>query len=285
LNVTITSYNKIIFVEKPTIMKKIYLRSFMVLVLSTMIISCSKEESATTDSIKESSINQASSKQIYAVLPPYNVGEEGKDSNGKVKQPRQPDWNTTLPNYAFSFIDKPTTEYTKETCLIDISGLEYNKDYHKLQNGTLTIGFFDVISDKPTRLLKLKSSNATGWNANWGISPYVEQGTPDVLFYSGSRAEKLVISLSKPCVEFGFEIAANHQNSDHLFELLAGDYTYDGSKGNVVQTTKGPGGAKLIMVRSTKPFTTVTFGSADSPTGVTDIQGLAIANIRYKLAK
>lgn len=263
-------------------MKKIYLRSFMVIALSAMIISCSKKENATPDPIKESSHNQSSSKQ-NAVLSPYNIGEVGKDAKGAVKQPKQADWNITLPSYPFTFIDNPIPEYVKETCLVDISSLEYKKSYHKLHNGTLTIGFFDVISANPTRLLKLKSGNATGWNAEWGISPYVEQETPDLLYYDGSRGEKLVISLSKPCVEFGFEIAANDQTVDHSWDLLVGDYTYDGSKGFVSQTTM-PGGARLIMVKSTKPFTTVTFGSGDSPS-MQDIQGLAIANIRYKLAK
>lgn len=257
----------------------------MFVVLGTMIISCSKKDNAAPDQPKELSRGQGKVKGTYAVLPPYNVGEPGTDPATKLIFPKQPEDIPYGPKYPFTLIDLPTAEYLKETCLFDISKLENKKTYHKLQNGSLTLGFFDFISHTPVRLLKLNTSSAKGWNSAWGTSPNVERENPNVLYAEVGNREDLVIYLSKPCTEFGFEIAPNHKNYDHLFDVSFGDWIYDNSKGGVSSKTAKSPGAKLVAIKATKPFTMITIGSADSPGSTIDLVGFAISNIRYTLAK
>jgi hypothetical protein len=264
---------------------KNYLTTFTVLALGTMIMSCSKEEAAVNPKPDLSVTNQ---KELYELSFTGQVSDyqSGTDAPKALHFPGPPDDPYGGPKYAYTVIQTPTPQYLEETCLVDVSKLENNKTYHSVQNGKLTIGFFSgPFNDSKIRLLKLKSSSSTGWNSTWGLKPNVEVENPDV-FYTIISREEIIIKLSKPCIEFGFEIAPNHKNYDHRFGAAYGDWVFDDNKGLVSGlNTRSPLGAKVIAVKATKPFTMITLRSGDSPTGDLPVEGVAIANIRYKLAQ
>jgi hypothetical protein len=267
-------------------MKKIYLRALMFVALGATMTSCSKDGPSVLD--PGTKLANTAAADAYELSFGGNVADypAGTDAGQALIFPNPPDDPYGGPKFPYAVIGTPTPEYLKETCLVDISKLENNKTYHAIQNGKLTIGFFSgPFSDSEARLLKLKSSSETGWNAAWGQSPNVQSENPDVLYTVISRNE-LIIYLSKPCIEFGFEIAPNHKNYDHRFGAEFGDWIFDANKGSVSGlVTRSPSGARLLAVKSTEPFTMITVRSSDSPTGDEPVEGFAIANIRYKLAK
>jgi hypothetical protein len=130
----------------------------------------------------------------------------------------------------------------------------------------------------------MKADNSPfGWSAHWGYSPYVENENPDVL-YSPTEVD-ITIVLSKPCIEFGLEASPNRQDRDYEIGFYAGNYTFDDSAGHPGAITRTPSGARLIAVKSKKPFTVVTFCWVRHSSVDPWPSGVAIANIRYKLAK
>jgi hypothetical protein len=75
---------------------------------------------------------------------------------------------------------------------------------------------------------------------------------------------------------------------DHHFSSNFGNFVRDYSAGIAEQRLKTPSGARLFAVKATKPFTVVSLhfdfenGNVDSLNGP---RGIALAKIRYKLAK
>lgn len=264
-------------------MKKNYFRSFMFVALGAMIVSCSKEKSSVVDTTTKLASTKESVPYELSLKNYYDARERGKDAPAKLYLPGLPE-NQSNKKYPFSIIQTPTREYLDETCLVDISKLEDNKTYHSIQNGKLTIGFFGQISDGKTRVLKLKSSSETGWNSKWGVSPDTENEAPEVL-YTYFDTRHMYIHLSKPVLEFGFEIAPNHKHYDHRFIIGFGKHIFDYSRGTVNASAKSPSGARLVAIKADKPFTTITISSSDSPCCEPSTDGIAFANIRYKLAK
>lgn len=267
-------------------MKKHFITAFAAVGLLATLNSCSKDESSVTD--QGTKLSNTAAQNPYELSFGGRIADypAGKDAPKALIFPNPPDDPYGGPKFPFTVIQTPTPEYLNETCLVDISKLENNKTYHSIQNGKLTIGFFSGASGgSEARLLKLKSSNETGWTSAWGEAPYVQGENPEVLYTTISR-DQLIIYLSKPCIEFGFEIAPNHKNYNHRFGASYGDWVFDSNKGSVGQlVTKSPSGARLVAVKATEPFIMVTLRSSDSPTGDEPVEGLAIANIRYKLAK
>jgi len=264
-------------------MKKKYLRFLVVAALAAMNIGCSKEDATLAPGTKMASINEEVPYELS--FPNYGApSEAGVDPPNNLIFPMPPDDPYNWPYYPYTVIQQPTAEYLKETCLFDVSKLENNKTYTRLKNGKLTIGFYSGQNDNYTRLLKLKSGSESGWNSDWGAAPFIERENPDV-FYSNVGRGELIIYFSKPCIEFGFEFAPNHKNYNHNLTAAYGDWIFDNAKGNVSQlTARSPSGARLIAVKSTKPFTMITIRNGDSPTGDLDARGFAIANLRYRLA-
>jgi len=248
----------------------------MVMVLVTMIISCSKEEGVVSGSVQKTESNPES--YHYAVNRPYDEGEPGIEPTTPLIPSVGTDTLITDPKYPYTVIETPTQAYKDETCLLDISKLEEHKTYYKVQNDKLTIGF----DNQPA--LKLKSG-PTGWNARWGLAPYVECENPEVLFVRPLSSIVTVISFSKPCIEFGFEMAPNHQDYDHGLGVVFGTDFLDYSEGFTSSIVRSPSGARLFAIKATKPFTHITILLNDSPTGDIPINGVGIANIRYRLAK
>ena len=265
-------------------MKNIYSRFLVVAALAAMTISCSKEESTLAPGTKMASVSEEVPYELS--FSNYNSNfEPGVDAPNNMFFPMPPDDPYEWPDFPFTVIQQPTSEYLKETCLFDVSKLENNKTYTRLKNGKLTIGFFRGSYGDETRLVKLKSGSETGWNADWGTAPFIEHENPDV-FYTPVSRDELVIYFSKPCIEFGFEFAPNHKNYNHNLTAAYGDWIFDSAKGGVFElTAKSPSGARLIAVKATKPFTMITIRNGDSPTGDLDAKGFAITNFRYRLAK
>ncbi len=267
-------------------MKRNYFRSFMFLVLGTMIISCSKDEgpSAQPDEKLETTTKAAVTREYsYAFKGPLQPGST-KPSTIYFPPPPDDPWN--WPSYPFTRILTPTAEYLEETCLVDVSNLENGKTYTELKNGKLTMGFFGSPFDGDSRkeLVKLKSNDPTQWNSSWGVSPNVEAENPDV-FYCYIANDNLVIYFSRPLIEFGFEVAPNHKNAEHSISAQYGDWLFDNAKGGSGVVTKSPNGAQLVAVKATKPFTMVMISLGDHPTQDIPAEGIAMANFRYKLAK
>jgi hypothetical protein len=261
-------------------MKKLKIYSLVVLGIATMLISCSKEEGMVSDSARKSSTDAVVNS--YSVNPPYDDGLPGTDAKINFIVPESPDDQSGGPYYPFTIIKTPTSTYKEETCLLNFSGLESNKTYHKITGGKLAIGFYDE-SHLPARVLKL-DNGPSGWNSIWGSNPNVECKNPDVLYVKTLGYIVAYIYLSKPCIEFGFEVAPNHQDYDHHFSVGYGNYFISPANGIINSTSRSPSGASLVAIKATKPFTTVTIFLDDSPTGDIPSRGLAIANIRYKLA-
>lgn len=271
-------------------MKTAFFRSCMLVALGTMVFSCAKEDTAVLETATNVSSQALNNVEQYAWFPIYKSGDPGKDAVGSLNTPTEPRLNfphgpddEVRPDYPFTVIKQPDQRYTSETCLFDVSALEQNKTYHKLRNGNLTIGFFDGGFEE-IRLLKLPSSNEAGWNSHWGLPPAVEQEKPDVFYYNTWNFHSIIIYLSKPCIEFGFEIAPNNKSWTHSFSIDIGDWLDDHSKGTLSVETKSPSGAALAAIKATKPFRLVRIWSIGSPT-LPLAEGMAISNIRYKLAK
>jgi hypothetical protein len=266
---------------KKAAMKKIIIGYVAILVLGTSIISCSKEEAVVNNSVQMA----ASNNPLYrhAVLAPNNFGVPGIDPFEKLKLPIDSVDPSEGPKYPFSVIDVPTPAYKKETCLLDISKLESHKTYHAIQSNKLIVGFFDE-HGSAARVLKL-NSDTTGWNAAWGCVQNVEVKNPDVLYIGTNNSFVTVIYLSKPCIEFGFELAPDLQDFDHNISVKFGNWYNGLSEGCVTSKVRSPSGARLFALKATKPFTTITVTMNDSPDKNVPVTGFGMANIRYKLAE
>jgi hypothetical protein len=260
-------------------MNKIKISYVAILFLGTTIIGCSKEDGVINNSVQMA----AASNPLYhhAVLASYNFGVAGIDPAEKLKLPISSVDPSEGPKYPFSVIDVPTPSYKKETCLLDISKLESHKTYHAIQSDKLTVGFFDE-KGSAARVLKLNSST-TGWNAAWGCVQNVELENPDVLYVSTDSL--FVIYLSKPCMEFGFELAPDLLDYDHNVSVKYGNWSNGLSEGCITSTVRSPSGARLFALKATKPFTTITIMVKDKPNQDVPVTGFGMANIRYKLAE
>lgn len=242
--------------------------------LCALVFSCSKEQ-ATIDN--PSKVSASKEIPVRYTLNSNHFTTPGIEPKPTVNEFVAPDKPFTEPTMPSTNILTPTREYLKETCLFDISHLDVSKSYHQINNKNLNISFSSIVS-------RLKSdSSAYGWPAHWGYLPYVESEAPNLL-YSSMEAEIIVV-LSKPCIEFGFEASPDMQIREFGFSFFAGNYPFDSSAGLPGALTHTPSGARLIAVKATKPFTVLTIvwgrsSSVDSPPG-----GIAMANIRYKLAK
>jgi hypothetical protein len=182
----------------------------------------------------------------------------------------------------------PSPDYIQRTSLLSIAHLDEGKTYHQINSNDLNIAFFSGDGNgKPIHVRRLKPTTASpyGWTAQWGTLPNVENEHPEVLLMSEFR-ETFMIVLSKPCIEFGFELSPNRQNKEFDFQSAAGNYLRDGSRGGMEFVVKTPGQAQLYNVQAEQPFRVFTIIYNHSPFEDLNIthRGIAIANIRYKLA-
>jgi hypothetical protein len=184
-------------------------------------------------------------------------------------------------------IEFATPEYLKETRLLDISKLKTGSFYHQIGKKDFSIAFFNE-HRQGVNLQKLKANTPApkGWKSEWNIFPFVEKDCSDVLFSSIENGYFIIV-LSKPCIEFGFEMTPNALGKNVSYFVSYGTFQYDGASGSLEPlTTYNPGGARIFALRSQKPFTEVEIYCydlwedqiGDNP------GGSAITNIRYALA-
>lgn len=269
-------------------MKNHSLKLLFVAACSIAMLGCSKNESDLSGTPVPDSVS------ILAAYPPTvpitNDLEPGIEPGDDLVYPgREPGEYPPTPQEEFTVIPTPCPEYIKETCLFTIDHLEEGSTYHQLNNKNLKIAFFAGYFQDPyakVRRLKPSPPASSGWTAAWGNLPDVENEHPEVLFTTNFDYD-LVIALSKPCIEFGLELTPNSQNRAFKFDVLFGGYLSDYSSGFVSQYIETPSGAKRYAIKSSKPFSVVTihYDIESSENLIYNPLGVAIANIRYKLAK
>lgn len=182
----------------------------------------------------------------------------------------------------------PTAEYLNRTTSFNFSFLAEGKTYHQLNTPALNIAFFSGDGDgKAIKARRLKPTTPApyGWPCPWDNQKQTQSKHPEVLFISEFR-ESFMIILSKPCLEFGFELTPNRQNKNFGFALLFGNFFHDGTRGQAGMLTRTPNGARLFNVQATAPFSVITvtrYRDAGEDLSITH-DGVALANIRYKLA-
>ncbi|MDB5020749.1 MAG: hypothetical protein JWQ28_1876 [Pedobacter sp.] len=220
-------------------------------------------------------------------LVPGYTPEPGVEPGNPLSIPIPPDppfrdteWhNTAVPN----------AEYLNRTDPFNFSFLEEGKTYHQLNTPALNVAFFSGDGDGKAikaRRLKPTTPSPYGWSCPWDNKNQTQSKHPEVLFVSEFR-EAFMIILSKPCLEFGFELAPNRQNKDFHFSFLVGNFYHDGTRGQYGMLTRTPNGARLYNIQATAPFSVITVGRSNEPGEDLSIthDGVALANIRYKLAE
>jgi hypothetical protein len=186
----------------------------------------------------------------------------------------------------FLIIPVPSANYVKETTLVDLSTLVAGTFYQQITVKDLNIAFYDTYGETPLSMQKLKGkATLYGWNSDWNRLPFVENIQPDVLYTSDSRGEFSIL-LSKPCTEFGFELAPSIKNKNTNFRVQYGKSGDDSSGRIETLTTFTPSGSRLFAIKSAQPFTSVRVSWADyAYADDYEPKGSAITNLRYKLAK
>jgi hypothetical protein len=187
-----------------------------------------------------------------------------------------------LTNYSgvkVKVIDSVCEDYVKGTTKLDFS---------KLKDGAFTYDIKDkkITVSSTTGFTKL-NNGPKGWWTHWNYSPYTESEYPNVLFSqqeNGYISNFLVLTLSKKVTTFGFEVAPNATgiNLNVSVAYQEEDSRVEDEMFSVDQTVSSPSGARLIAVKSGTPFRKVTIYLGDYKP---ELQGLAISNIRYALAK
>jgi hypothetical protein len=183
----------------------------------------------------------------------------------------------------------PTAEYLNRTTSFNFSFLEEGKTYHQLNTPALNIAFFSGDGDgKAIKARRLKPTTPApyGWPCPWDNQKQTQSKHPEVLFISEFR-EAFMIILSKPCIEFGFELAPNRQNKNFGFSVWYGNFFHDGTRAQVGMLARTPNGARLFSVQASAPFSVITIVRYEETARDLNItlDGLALANIRYKLAE
>jgi hypothetical protein len=193
---------------------------------------------------------------------------------------RETEWHNTA---------DPNANYLNRTDRFDFSFLAEGKTYHQLNTPALNIAFFSGDGDgKVIKVRRLKSTTPRpyGWSCPWNNQGQTESIYPEVLFVSEFR-EAFMIILSKPCLEFGFELAPNRQNKNFGFLFYVGNFYFDKTRGSYAMLSRTPNGARLYNVQATAPFSVITvarYSDAGEDLSLTH-EGVALANIRYKLAQ
>ncbi len=218
---------------------------------------------------------------------PGNTPEPGIEPGNPLSIPIPPDppFRTTEWNNA----NVPTPEYLTRTNRFNFSFLEEGKTYHQLNTPALNMAFFSGDGDgKAIKVRRLKPTTPApyGWTCTWNNLNQTQSKHPEVLFVAEFR-EAFMIILSKPCIEFGFELAPNRQNKNFGFRFYVGNYYFDETRGGTAMLTRTPNGARLYSVQATAPFSVITvsrYREAGEDLSITH-DGVALANIRYKLAE
>jgi hypothetical protein len=263
--------------------KNVYLALFCLAAMS----GCAKNEPETFKNKAQIAATQITASTLTVPVVPGYTPKAGIEPANPIPYPATP---TTVPQGFGSTINygSPSAPYFEGTCKFTISHLEEGSTYHQVNNDKINMAFYNGSGDKKplyVRRLKPTTPSPYGWTAYWNNLKNVENEHPEVLFLSRFETRAMIV-LSKPCVKFGMELSPNIQNQPLDLEVFWGNSLNDLSSGGFSISTQTPSGAMIFSLEGKKPFTVVTIRYY--PVGGTqDInpEGLAIANIRYKLAK
>jgi hypothetical protein len=155
-------------------------------------------------------------------------------------------------------IENPTPEYVDGTNLIDLSGVADLTIHTSVSDGTQTVNFSIPMQ---------KRSVPNTWGT-WAVPPFVEPGTPHILFTQG--AQTLTMTLAVPSTIFGFELGPN----PFAFHTFTAEF-YSGATlvGTIQRQISGDNGARLMAAQ--------TQGAAFDRVVVTGTADFSIGRIRY----
>jgi hypothetical protein len=262
-------------------MKKYYLNFLLASALTLSFSACQKDaEKPITKSEKKIAA-------VSNVVFPLDANE--MSTNILPKKNKLPDAALELiqidEDASVKVINEVCDEYVKQTKKLDISKVEEGVFGKQIVNDDFTVFFSRRFGSSGEGFLKL-NNGPKGWWTHWNYMPYTESEYPNVLFASdasGRPLNEFDLAFDEDLTMFGFEVAPNATGKDikiyltfHQFEEYRDPPLFF-----VYQTVSSPSGARLIAVKSDAPFRRVTMGVSTQ-----DIEpGIAIANIRYKLAK
>lgn len=261
--------------------KLIYLAPFYLMLIG----GCSKDEPVSVQNNVESSVMATVASTLTVPIIPGYTPKSGTEPSHPIPYPIRPN---TITRSSSSHWATPHPLYIKNTCLLKISHLEEGSTYHQINNDKLNIAFYSGDDDKKpifVRRLKPTTPSPYGWTSYWNTPRNVENEHPEVLF-TPRFARAIIIVLSKPCETFGFELSPNIQNKKVRCAVYWGVAALDNSKGSYGYQIETPCGARLFERQGGSAFTVVTIWinpPGESPR--VNAEGMAIANIRYKLAE
>jgi len=266
-------------------MKKVI---FLGVIYLAVISSCAKNEADLLNNTAKTAAVEVTAVTLTIPDIPGYTPKPGIEPGNPIPYPDEeceitPGGSTT--NYG-----NPSIDYLEGTTVFNISQLEEGSTYHQINNDNLNMAFYSGDGDKkPISVRRLTPTTASpyGWTPYWNTLDLVEQEHPEVLF--APRFERaIIIVLSKPCVKFGFELAPNLQNQLLNCAVFWGNAPMDSSRGAFDYQIKTPSGAALYSIEEegNYKFTVITiliYPPGNNP--IVNPEGLAMANIRYKLAK
>jgi hypothetical protein len=155
-------------------------------------------------------------------------------------------------------IENPTPDYVDNTNLIDISGAADFTIHTSVTDGIQTVNFSIPLE---------KRSVPFSWGT-WAVPPFVEPGTPHILWTQG--AQTLTMTLAVPSTTFGFELGPN----PFAFHTFTAEF-FSGANlvGSITRQISGDNGARLMAAE--------TQGAAFDRVVVTGTADFSIARIRY----
>jgi hypothetical protein len=252
-------------------MKSFYRTTLVAAVCAAMLSSCEKK---TTDLDKAETKNTGI---ITERVFPLDGNEMSLNILPKKDLPAAV--LTNYNNVKVKVIDSVCDEYVRGTTKLDLSKLKDDEFTYDIQDKKITVS--------STTGFKKLNNGPKGWWTHWNYSPYTESEYPNVLFSEGEDgyvSNVLVLNFNKKVTTFGFEVAPNATGVD--LNVSVGyekeDSRLENELFSVNQKVSSPSGARLIAVKSETPFKKVTI-VLDSYKP--ELQGLAISNIRYALAK
>jgi hypothetical protein len=260
-------------------MKAIYLKSLFAAALAVTLSSCEKK----AENFEK--LSEKSTASISEVVYPLNGNEMPVGILPKAENlPKTiliKDYEN-YPNVKAKVFDQVCEEYLKGTKKMDLSKLKDCDFLGKFGNEEFSIVTTQRIKKQGVRKL---DNGPNGWWAHWNYSPYTESEYPTVLFavMFGSASNSLDFTFSKKVSTFGFEVAPNTIGGTFKVTVRYQEESWYHQPEiiNLVQTVSSPSGARLIALKSDIPFQRVTIDLEST----LHSEGVAIANIRYKLAK
>lgn len=235
-------------------MKKLTARLTAILALGAILYSCTESEKPDQLNLEEQIANTNAS------------GFDGKEVTQIPSQAPKGGSENAMMHATFTPIDDVSGDYTTETTLIDISGIECETVLNSVTDGTLTLDF-DKDMDK-----RVAGVCAWGSGQTWGTPPTVEGPNPHILFSLFQNS--IGINLSVPVSTFGFEMYPNRNGSTFEFQV---DFYSGGSLiGSVIRSTSTIDGARLFSANTNSSFDQIII-NANTPSG------FAIGQLRYTL--